>query len=108
MPSIGKVAGALQKAAAVFRPGEYALVDKPIHCPHCGGRVFQAGAPLKRKTRCTAPRVSSEKTGAVLRRNVSTLSMPWRAVMPQWATNRRGSRRWRLGHWVLDIGYGWQ
>ena len=43
MPSIRQVAHALQKAAAVFGPGEYALLDKPIVCPHCGGRVFQAG-----------------------------------------------------------------
>jgi DNA-directed RNA polymerase subunit RPC12/RpoP len=43
MPSIRNVANALQKAAAVFGPGEYAIADKPIQCPHCGGRIFQAG-----------------------------------------------------------------
>jgi len=43
MPSIRQVTHALQKAAAVFGPGEYALAGKPIHCPHCGGSTFQAG-----------------------------------------------------------------
>ena len=43
MPSLHNVVNAFQKAAAVFGPGEYALADKPIQCPHCSGRVFQVG-----------------------------------------------------------------
>jgi len=43
MPTMRQVLNAAKQAATVFGPGEYALLDKPIVCPHCGGRVFQAG-----------------------------------------------------------------
>ena len=43
MPSMRKVANAFQRAAAVFGPGEYTVAGKPVQCPHCGGRTFQAG-----------------------------------------------------------------
>jgi uncharacterized protein len=43
MPSLKQVKHALQHAAQSFGPGAYAIADKPIVCPHCGGQTFQAG-----------------------------------------------------------------
>ncbi len=43
MPSTRRVANAFKQAAKAFGPGQYAIADKPISCPHCGGVTFQAG-----------------------------------------------------------------
>jgi hypothetical protein len=41
MPALKKVAKAFERAASVFKPGQYALAGKVITCPHCGRDVFE-------------------------------------------------------------------
>ncbi len=43
MTSIRKVADAIRKGAEGPGPAQYAMADKPIRCPHCSNRTFQAG-----------------------------------------------------------------
>ena len=41
MPTMKKVANAINRAASVFRPGQYELAGKSIACPHCGRDIFK-------------------------------------------------------------------
>jgi DNA-directed RNA polymerase subunit RPC12/RpoP len=43
MPTRRKVPDALKQAAKAFGPGEYTMAGRPIVCPHCGHRTFEAG-----------------------------------------------------------------
>lgn len=38
-----RVTKALKQAAQAFGPGEHTLAGRPIVCPHCGNRTFEAG-----------------------------------------------------------------
>lgn len=53
MPTMRKVTNAFKQAAKAFGPGEYAMGDKPIQCPHCGNRTFEAGEAQLNKSLST-------------------------------------------------------